>query len=838
MNASAAIRFGRFELHPARQQLTTAGQPIAIGSRAMELLQALIARRDRTVSKDELLDLVWPGVIVEEANLHVHVSALRKVLGAQAIATVPGRGYRFVVPIENDPVADQAALAPPRERSLPEPASPLIGREAELDALDELVPGHRLVTLTGAGGIGKTRLALAVAARLASRWSDGVAWVDAASVRDPAALADAAARSLGVSLEGAGPPAERLAAAVARRSLLLLVDNCEHLLEATVALVRALRRTAPGIGLLITSQEALRLPDEQVFQLAPLGLPGPNDVADERFGAVRLFVERARAVDRAFVLEAANAAVVGAICRELDGLPLAIELAAARVKLLGVHGLHERLGRRLRLLTGGARDAMPRHRALQAALEWSHSLLDATEQTVLRRLGVFVGGFTLELAEAVSTDDADGPIDSWTLLEVLGSLVDKSLVGVDSGEPPRYRMLETMRLFALERLAEAGETARLRERHARAVADLYVRVDDERWGDGRTIGTREVTRRLQPEIDNARAALAWALDVGERPLAIALAGAAAAIFVQAGLIRELLPTMRGLLPFVDEATPSAQVNLLWRLGTVGIQDGMSHEELHRIKQGALDRARAAGFRRRLQTVLAALGFTLARRGEVEATEAVVAELETLERPDDPAYVRALRLTVEMMLHEHRQDLARVIASLGRQRTILHEAPDEVLPLLTCESNLVVYLSSIGRHEEAAELGLTLLARPDLPRTFVHAPCNTAYALAALGRREEALSILRQRRRDLAGTPIAVYSGEALAMLCLAGGRISDAVRIDAALDRQIQRAGRKVHPLTRAFRARLKDAVEAAGTSAADLHRWRDEGAVLSDEAAVELALR
>jgi len=684
----------------------------------------------------------------------------------------------------------------------------------------------------------KTRLALAVATRLAEHWIDGVAWVEAAAIRDPAQLPNAVARALRASLDGAGSAEHRLATLLSTKSLLLLLDNCEHLLEAAVALVRTLQRSAPGVHILVTSQEALRLADERVFMLPPLTLPGAADLPDERFSALRLFAERARAADRRFVLDASTGEAVADICRQLDGLPLAIELAAARVELLGVQGLRDRLGQRLRLLTVGARDAMPRHQALQAALEWSHGLLSATEQTVLRRLGVFVGGFTLELAEKVVSDGADDSLGSWTVLASLSTLVDKSLVSVDPGEPVRYRLLETMRLFALDRLAGSGETAALRARHARAVAELFVAVDDSRWGDAGTASTSEVSMRLQPEIDNARAALFWTQEAGDRPLAIALAGAAAAVFVQVGLIRELLPTMRALLPHIDQAPPSARVNLLWRLGSTGIQDGMSHEELHRIKQDALDRARAAGFRRRLQAVLASLGFTLARRGDVDATQGIATELLQLERAEDPAYVRVLRLSVEMMLHEHRQDIEQVVACLGRQRAVLYEEPDETLPLMTVESNLVLYLNITGRHEEASELGLTLLARPELPRTFVIAACCTAYALAALGRVDEALGILRRRRRELAGTPIGVYSGETLAMLCLAGGRVSDAVRIDAALERQIQRSGRKVHPLTRAFRSVLQEAVDAAGIAPLDLERWRGDGEALGDEGAVEMALR
>ncbi len=838
MNVSATFRFGSCELLPARRQLLVDGQPAPLGARAIDLLHALVERRDRTVPKAELLDIVWPDVFVEEANLHVQVSGLRKILGSDVIATVPGRGYRFIAPLENESASSTPAPAPTavHNKALPAHPVPLIGREQELSELARYLSGQTLVTVTGAGGMGKTRLALAVASLLAEKWRDGVAWVEAASVFDLTQLLSAVAQAARVT--AGAHSADKVAVALQSHSMLLVIDNCEHLLESVRLLVLALRREAPSVHILLTSQAAMRIQGEQIFALQPLALPRADDVPDERFGALQLFAERARAVDRRFALDASNGPVVADICRQLDGLPLAIELAAARVNLLGVHGLRDKLSDRLQFLTVGPRDLPQRHQTLRAALQWSHSLLNPAEQAVLRQLGVFVGGFTLDLAQHVAADGASGSLDSWAVLEALGTLVDRSLVSVDAGEPVRYRLLETMRVFALEQLATAGETAAARARHARAVANLFATVDEARWGDSGKASASEVAQRLQPEVDNARAALDWAVEAADWALAITLAGAAATLYMQLGLIGELLPKLNAMRAHLDVAPASAQVNLLWRLGTFGIQGGMSHEELQRVKQEAVERARAAGFRRRLQTALAAFGFTLARRGDTEETQRVIAELRSLEWRDDPAYVRGLRLTVEMMLHEHRQDIPQVIASLEQQRAVLQEAPDETWPLMACESNLMAYMNCVDRHEEAAVLGMALLARPDLPRTFLQVACQTAYALTVLKRLDEAFDIMRSRRRELRSTPIGVYSAEALAMLCIADGRLGDAVRIDAALQRHIRTNGNKVHPLTRQFRARLLEAINAARVQPDELQRWRVEGEPLTDAAAVDLALR
>lgn len=274
MPPPTAYRFGRFVLIPAQRQLLAEGQPALRGGRAIELLQALVERRDRTVSKGELLDLVWPDDDVEEGNLAVQVNALRKGLGRHAIATVPKRGYRFVAPLDDDPSPSSLpAAGVPSPAGPPAPASSLIGRDEALSELIDRVAAHPLVTVTGPGGVGKTRLALAVAQALVGRWPDGVGWVEAASVASPEQLAQAAAVSLRIALQSVAGP-EQVAAALKARSMLLLLDNAEHVIDGVVPLVRALRDAAPGVHVLVTSQEAMRITGEDLFRLPPLGLPG------------------------------------------------------------------------------------------------------------------------------------------------------------------------------------------------------------------------------------------------------------------------------------------------------------------------------------------------------------------------------------------------------------------------------------------------------------------------------------------------------------------------------------------------------------------------------------
>jgi predicted ATPase/DNA-binding winged helix-turn-helix (wHTH) protein len=509
------ITFGRFVIQARKRQVLVDGEPAKLGARAFDLLMALIERRERIVSKNELLDVVWPDVVVEENNLQVQVASLRKLLGLAVIATIPGRGYRFTGTLDyaEAPSHKIALDTPPAAPgNLPQQLSPLIGRDDDLCALVGLIETHPLVTVVGAPGIGKTTLGRAAAHVLRERWSDGAWMVELANITDPAKLPQAVAQALRITLSGAASPQDQLVDVLQSRTLLLVLDNCEHVIEAAGALTESIGAHAPAVRLLATSQELLNVPRERLFKLRPLTVPAADEPAcAEHFGALRLFVERARGADPGFALSTTNAAIVAEICRRLDGLPLAIELAAARVRVLGVQGVRERLGERFRMLTGGARTAMRRHQTLQAAIDWSHALLSPEEQTVLRRLGVFVGGFTLELAQEVAGDERIG---EWAVLDALCALVDKSLVAADAGEPPRYQLLETMREYALEKLADAGETVDLIERHAGAVYRLLFALQTKEegtlggWG---TLSKHEFMRRLAPEFDNVRAALDWAI---------------------------------------------------------------------------------------------------------------------------------------------------------------------------------------------------------------------------------------------------------------------------------------------------------------------------------------
>ena len=343
------------------------------------------------------------------------VNALRELLGPGGDRHDSGRGYRFAAVLdgaaERGPdggaapgsaaTKADAPAAPPT--NLPRELPPLFGREADLQALRSLIDAHRLVTVVGAGGIGKSRLAQAAAHSLAGRWPDGAWMVELAGLSDPALLPNVVAQALAITMPGQASALDELVAGMAQRTLLLVLDNCEHMLDAAAALVQAVLHAAPNVALLATSQEPLHISAEQQYRVVPLAVPPETAASGAReFGAVALFEARVRAADPRFALNDENLPVVIDICRRLDGLPLAIELAAARVATLGLRPVRDKLDARFRLLTGGSRATLRRHQTLRAALEWSHNLLGDAEKAVFRRLGVFAGGFTMELAQAVA----------------------------------------------------------------------------------------------------------------------------------------------------------------------------------------------------------------------------------------------------------------------------------------------------------------------------------------------------------------------------------------------------------------------------------------------------
>jgi predicted ATPase len=524
-DAPASVAFGRFRMLPHRRELLADGQPIKLGGRAFDALLALLEGRGKVVSRDELVRRVWPGRIVTDKNLHLQISALRAALGAerQLIHTVPGRGYQFT----GEPAGAELAPAQPRSAlpraNLPEPISELVGRDDELHETLGLAAAHRLVTLTGAGGIGKTRLALAMARQLLPHFAHGVWLAEFSPLADPGLVPATVAAVVGLELGGGEASAQRVAQALADRPLLLVLDTCEHVIRAAARMIEAMLRAGPALRIIATSREPLRTEGEQTYPVPPLAVLA-EDAEDEedplRYSAVRLFLDRARAAAPHFVPDG-SASIIATICRRLDGIPLAIELAAARAVALGIEELAARLDDRFQLLTGGRRTALPRHQTLRATLDWSYELLPEPERVVLRRLSVFAGNFALEAAAAVAT----GPeIARSQVAEFLSNLVAKSLVLTESnGRTERYRPRDTGRAYALEKLAQSGELDAVARRHAEFYRDLFERAETE-W---ETRPSAEWLADYGWRRDNLRAALDWAFSpAGDALVGVALTAAA------------------------------------------------------------------------------------------------------------------------------------------------------------------------------------------------------------------------------------------------------------------------------------------------------------------------
>ena len=501
------LRFGpdgRFELRPAEYRLLVDGRPAALGGRALDLLMALAARPGELRTKGELLDIVWPGLVVEEGNLRVQVNTLRRLLGEDAIATVPGRGYRLSATPQAAPDAAMPAVELP---TVPDaaPQQHLFGRDADLAELEALVrvPGC-CVGLVGMPGVGKSSLARSVLAR----WRGRSAWVDLAPLTRGDQVAGAVARALGGQLDEGQATLSLLRLVPRGEPMLLVLDNAEHLIECCAELAPQLR-AAPMLHLLITSQRPLAVGGERVLRLEPLQFIDAaaaieaGDACDPREGALALLMQRIAESDRRFQITPAALPLLRALCRQLDGLPLAIEMAAARVPLMGLRAVHDAIAERFALLSRGRRDSPARHRTLHDALDWSYGLLGAPEQRLFRALGVFAGGFTLELAVTLTADEH---VARWDIVDGLAALVERSLVSVASSgsgeDPPRYRLLETMRAYALKQLGSPAlavadnEGHSLRRRHAGAVLALFTRADSD--------------AECLAEMDNAREAFLWA----------------------------------------------------------------------------------------------------------------------------------------------------------------------------------------------------------------------------------------------------------------------------------------------------------------------------------------
>lgn len=837
-----SYRFGHCELLGSERRLLVDGHDAPLGGRAFDLLVALIERRDRAVAKDELIDVVWPGLVVEANNLQVQVSTLRKILGPRAIATIPGRGYQFAMKVfdltaeragphaasSRQPAAhaDLPSANRQRQGNLPEVLPELIGRAGDVADLLAALGAHRLVSVVGAAGIGKTRLAQAAAHALRREFADGVWMVELATVAEPALLPSAVAQALGVSLPGQRSAQDEVIDALCDRAALLVLDNCEHLVAAASAFAHTLLQSAPGLRLLITSQELLKIADEHLYHTATLAVPtGSNLMAARVSGAVGLFVRRVQALQPGFALTEQNCADVVEICRRLDGLPLAIELAAARAPLLGTAGVRERLDERFRMLTGGVRTAMRRHQTLREALDWSHSLLDASERAAFRRAGVFAGTFAMSTAQRVLGDEQ---LDAWEVLDHLGALVDKSLVIADPSEPPRYRLLESVRAYALEKLRDAGETDATRERHARAMLAMFEAGERQQW----VVPRSALVDAHLPDLDNLRAALEWGAATTST-LYVALAGASAWMWIGTGQRVECLQLCERAMQRIDDTTPPAlEARLLSEWCVLPSSPPVPAERAAAERAVAL--FRGLGDRRGAYIALERLHINAQRCGDDAVCERVALEMAQLHDPSWPPAARWHLLMAQAINLSRAGQLEAARVAFEECLQVARTAREHRQVRVSLQGLIDMALDT-GHLEEAVTRCRELVAMTRADRFtsgLAIALCCLSHALAKLGQIDEALAAARE------GAPLHAQQGSPLwvwlvsfALIAFKQGRVSDAA---LSFGRAEAKHGNVENnqPDRDVVRGLLVQSLPSG-----ELQRLLADGAALTDEEAARIAL-
>jgi predicted ATPase/class 3 adenylate cyclase len=581
--------------------------------------------------------------------------------------------------------------------NLPQQVTSFIGREREADELAKLCKQARLVTVIGTGGLGKTRLSVQVAANMIDDFADGVWLVELAAIADPRRVPQAVASALGVTEMTGKSLVDALSAHVRERRLLIVLDNCEHLIDAAAQLAHQLLQASSHVRILATSREPLRIAGETTYALPALALPddAPTPASMMQSDAARLFIERAQAVQPAFAVTAANAGAVTAICRRLDGIPLALELAAARVRALPVDAIAARLDDRFRLLTGGDRTSLPRQRTLRALIDWSHELLTGEEATLFRRLAVFAGGFTLDAAETVG---AGADIDAADVLDTLTHLVEKSLVEREPAQE-RYRLLETVRQYAHERLDAAGETADTRTRHLEFYAAFAERARVELVGPRQS----EWLARLDVERENLLAACAWSCqaDLAERH-GLQLVSALRRYWIFRGLLGLGYRTTRDVLACKSAQAPGElRCDALLAAGQVGAFMGRYAEAQHDLEQ-CLSIARELDDPIRTSAALQPLGLALLGRGEpAAARQHLTAGLALAEKIGTPREVAG---ALNALAHTARAegDLAGADPLYERVLDIARNAGDADIIAVSL-LNLALVATARGAHDRARSL---------------------------------------------------------------------------------------------------------------------------------------
>src|SRR5579871_2450276 len=760
--------FGPFTLMASERLLTKGGTALQLGTRALDILIVLVSRASQTISKQDLLAEIWPDMTVGESSLRFHMTNLRKALGdgrggARYIATLAGRGYCFVAPVSRSSKRDRRTeTTGPSPGSLPNRLTRMVGRADGILMISTQLIATRFVTIVGAGGVGKTTVAVAVGHELFEAFAGAVHFIDLGALSDPSLVAASLAAMLGVAIRS-DDPITGLIAYLRTRRIVLILDNCEHLIESAASLAARIFVGAPQAHILATSREPLRVEGEHVYRLAPLAFPteelGLTAAVALTYSAVELFVERATANDGKFELDDSNAAIAAGICRKLDGIALAIELAARRVEAFGLHQIAALLDERLSLLWPGQRTAPSRQKTLRATLDWSYGLLSELEQRVLRWLAVFVGSFTLEAARAVLTRDA---LDEASVLMAIDSLVSKSLVASEESAPARrWRLLEPVRAYALEKLGEIGEAAPAARAHAEYYRDFIAAAAPASWSDATLSGLTACYRA----IDNVRAALEWTSSpTGDPKIGIVLTTVFAPIWIHYGLIVECHARVGWALDRFDPdlgLSVRHQMYLLYALG-----------ELLFLTMGPVDRAqmvliKAAGIAEsqddldNLLKILRALWAVQLDIGEFPTARSTAQRFSrAAHSASDPAYISVADRLVGHTLHYS-----------GNQ----HEAQPYLEHMLELHDTANVHRHGIGfQFDDQHVLGRSVLARILWLRGFVDQAVVQAEAARKEGQDEDReLSVWWTLR--LAVCPIALMTGD----LTLAGRAAATSIEIAA-----------------------------------------------------------
>jgi predicted ATPase/DNA-binding winged helix-turn-helix (wHTH) protein len=845
MSDKRAYIFGPFRLEPERRRLSVDGRPVELGARAYDILAVLVARAGAVVAKETLFREVWPDVVVEENTLAVHISLLRKALreasGDRAhVLTIAGRGYSLAGEVRIEPSDGHASATPGvghRSSVLPVPPTPLIGRERELGVLAARIEEARLLTLTGPGGVGKTRLAIGLGHLVADRFPDGVRLVELAPLGDPGLLADTIASALAIPTAVGQPGLASVTAGLHGSRMLLILDNCEHLQEAVAEAATLILQHCPNTVMLATARAPLGIAAEMTFPVQPL--PSPPDgalVGDlANYPAVRLFEARARAIQPDFDPTIRQAQLIARICRDLDGIPLALELAAARVRIFTIEQIADRLDDRLRLLEGGGPGRPARQQTMRATIDWSHNLMREAEQQAFAKLAVFSGSFSLDAATAL-LGSAQG--DEWDVIELLSGLVEKSMLAAEpGGAVSRYRLLEATRDYARARLADRPEEqAALTARHAAWYRDRAV-AHYQLWRaePGAAIAARDL-----PDLGNYRAALGWALTEGRDPaLGAALAGALRALWLNADLEREGAAWLETALAALGEAGHRPEAATTWTTLSRISQDRSRARAVEASAVG-LELARALGDEVALVIALSDHAHLIANEGRTALALALIEESLAASRAMGAPLLAANALKYKGDMLALRGFYTEAQAAI-EQAILLYSSHGDDSGLvggLNGRAELCLAMGDPQGAAAATRQALPLIRASGRKSMLAIALLNLASYLtidgAAQGAREHAVEALATARAGGYEILVAVVL-QVLALIQARAGHVRAAARLLGYVDDRFAALGIRRETTEAAIQARLLETLRAS-LAGDELETLRRDGTLLTPEAASAIA--